>query len=291
MSKSNLFLCCIDFERTSCSKWLSSVQCPQCWWNFSAGVCDFTAQTISFSFPLTEHSQRMMVVICPFCTRGGPVGVGRHCDGEASLWLVFLWIWSRTFTMGSLMEILIADKCNTSYRGEVGWKRLPKLCTTLFQISSSHVAMTSISSLPVVFNIFFSKSSSCHNNKSSFPFIHPWRIFCTLRVKWFCKSHSPEHNTNKMRKTFSFSPGVIGRGIPEICLYASFFRTVTVFKYKYCHYLGLMNNFPVHGQDQFDWEREAAAWQSSVLKFNCKTIVKSVNKLWWLEKVCWESLK
>lgn len=77
-----------------------------------------------------------------------------------------------------------------SNRGEVGWMGLPKLCTTLFRISSSHVAMTSISSLPIV----FSKSSSCHIK--SFPFIHRWRM------KWLHKSRSPEHNTNKKRKIF-----------------------------------------------------------------------------------------
>ncbi|ROL33004.1 hypothetical protein DPX16_5899 [Anabarilius grahami] len=90
--------------------------------------------------------------------------------GGTAMGLVFLGICARSFTMGSLMEILIADKCNTSNRGEVGWMGLPKLFTTLFRISSSHVAMTSISSLPIV----FSKSSSCHIK--SFPFIHRWRM-------------------------------------------------------------------------------------------------------------------
>lgn len=82
------------------------------------------------------HSQRMMVVICLLCARtnnywtelaGGLWEALRW--GGASLWLVSLWICARTFTMGSLMEILIADKCNTSNRGKAGWKCLPKLCT------------------------------------------------------------------------------------------------------------------------------------------------------------------
>ncbi len=68
--------------------------------------------------------------------------------------------------MGSLMEVLIADKCNTSNRGEAGWKRLPKLCTALsrfdlliLQLPASHHGLLSsrhdhVISTDVPFHLF-----------------------------------------------------------------------------------------------------------------------------------------